>query len=55
MATYVFFDRDSSRIQRVESDTRLHAQIKIPAIGSWYCAFVETINSVQPYDRTIHR
>ena len=28
--TYVFFDRDSARIQRVESDTGLHAQIAIP-------------------------
>ena len=52
--TYVFFDRDSSRIQRVESDTRLHAQLTLP-IGSWYCAYVETTTTVQPYDRTIHK
>ena len=53
--TYVFFDRDSDRIQRIESDTRLHAQIKIDTIGSWYCAFVETTDSVHPYSKEIHK
>ena len=53
--TYVFFDRDSDRIQRIESDTRFHAQIKIPAIGSWYCAYVETDTTVRPYSKEIDR
>ena len=52
--TYVFFDRDSARIQRVESDTRLHAQLTLP-IGSWYCAYVETSTTVRPYSRELDR
>ena len=52
--TYVFFDRTSDRIQRVASDTRLHAQLTLP-IGSWYCAFVETDTTVQPYNKDTHK
>ena len=44
--TYVFFDRTSDRIKRVESDTRLHAQLTLP-IGSWCCAYVETDTTVR--------
>ena len=50
--TYVFFDRQSDRIQRIASDTRLHAQLTLP-IGSWYCAYVETATTVRPYSREL--
>ena len=53
--TYTFFDRDSDRIIRIESDTRLHAQLQIDRIGSWYCVYVETDTTVQPYSKELHR
>ena len=53
--TYTFFDRDSDRILRIESDTRLHAQLQIDRIGSWYCAFVETDTTVRPYSKELDR
>ena len=50
---YRFRDRDTGRFYAAEGKTRLDAQCKLP-IGSWVCYFVETDDSVEPFNPTIH-
>ena len=50
---YRFRDRDTGRFTAVEGNSRLDAQCKL-GIGSWVCYFVETEDSVEPFDPSIH-
>ena len=54
MNTYTFKCRKTDRIHRQSGKSRLDAQCQLP-IGSWYCIFVETPDSVELYHQPTHR
>jgi len=53
MNMYTFKCRKTDRLHRQTGKSRLDAQCQLP-IGSWYCIFVETPDTIELYDHAIH-